>query len=145
MADAFGALAVLQLSMQADALFFCQIFFFHFQLSRQVEKSHLLFLFGDHLIEKREMVLLDMAGQLKVKQEDFAKKQGIRLHGELKDRKGSEGICHSVIAETYALPGQLNVGSDSHTPHVGAVGCVAFGIGTTDVFNSWITKDVRVK
>jgi 3-isopropylmalate/(R)-2-methylmalate dehydratase large subunit len=50
-----------------------------------------------------------------------------------------------VIAETYALPGQLNVGSDSHTPHVGAVGCVAFGIGTTDVFNSWITKDVRVK
>jgi 3-isopropylmalate/(R)-2-methylmalate dehydratase large subunit len=28
---------------------------------------------------------------------------------------------------------------------VGAIGCVAFGIGTTDVFNSWITKDVRVK
>ena len=71
--------------------------------------------------------------------------QGIKLHGELKDRKGSEGICHSVMLETYALPGQLNVGSDSHTPHVGAIGCVAFGIGTTDVFNSWITKDVRVK
>src|SRR5205807_1497411 len=78
-------------------------------------------------------------------QETFGKAQGIRLHGELKDRKGSEGICHSVIAESYALPGQLNVGSDSHTPHVGAVGCIAFGIGTTDVFNSWITKDVRVK
>ena len=28
---------------------------------------------------------------------------------------------------------------------MGAIGCVAFGIGTTDVFNSWITKDVRVK
>jgi len=28
---------------------------------------------------------------------------------------------------------------------VGAIGCVAFGIGTTDVFNGWITKDVRVK
>jgi 3-isopropylmalate/(R)-2-methylmalate dehydratase large subunit len=25
------------------------------------------------------------------------------------------------------------------------VGCIAFGIGTTDVFNSWFTKDVRVK
>jgi 3-isopropylmalate/(R)-2-methylmalate dehydratase large subunit len=49
------------------------------------------------------------------------------------------------MLETYALPGQVNVGSDSHTPHVGAIGCVAFGIGTTDVFNSWITKDVRVK
>jgi 3-isopropylmalate/(R)-2-methylmalate dehydratase large subunit len=91
------------------------------------------------------MGLLDLASQLKLKQEAFAKSQGIKLHGELKDRKGSEGICHSIIAESYALPGQLNVGSDSHTPHVGAVGCVAFGIGTTDVFNSWITKDVRVK
>src|SRR5205807_8941540 len=59
--------------------------------------------------------------------------------------KGAEGICHSLMTETYALPGQLNVGSDSHTPHLGAVGCMAFGIGTTDVFNSWITKDVRVK
>src|SRR5204862_6335725 len=45
----------------------------------------------------------------------------------------------------YALPGQLVVGSDSHTPHSGAIGCIAFGIGTTDVFNSWITKDVRVR
>jgi 3-isopropylmalate/(R)-2-methylmalate dehydratase large subunit len=25
------------------------------------------------------------------------------------------------------------------------VGCLAFGIGTTDVFNSWFTRDVRVK
>ena len=50
-----------------------------------------------------------------------------------------------MVLETYALPGQLNVGSDSHTPHVGAMGCVAFGIGTTDVFNSWITRDVRVQ
>ncbi len=49
------------------------------------------------------------------------------------------------MLESYALPGQLVVGSDSHTPHSGAIGCVAFGIGTTDVFNSWITKDVRVR
>ena len=108
-------------------------------------RDHLTFL--DEVIseEKKKMGLLDLATQLKLKQEDFAKAQGIKLHGELKDRKGSEGICHSVMLETYALPGQVNVGSDSHTPHVGAMGCVAFGIGTTDVFNSWITKDVRVK
>jgi len=130
------------------------IFFEHFVgKDAKVNDPNSVIFFRDHLTfldevlseEKRKMGLLDLAGQLKLKQEDFAKKQGIRLHGELKDRKGSEGICHSVIAESYALPGQLNVGSDSHTPHVGAVGCVAFGIGTTDVFNSWITKDVRVK
>ena len=108
-------------------------------------RDHLTFL--DEVIseEKKKMGLLDLATQLKLKQEDFAMQQGIKLHGELADRKGSEGICHSVMLETYALPGQVNVGSDSHTPHVGAIGCIAFGIGTTDVFNSWITKDVRVK
>jgi 3-isopropylmalate/(R)-2-methylmalate dehydratase large subunit len=129
------------------------IFYEHF-VGKDVpvtDKASILF-FRDHLTflddvmseEKRKMGLLDLATQLKLKQQDFATKQGIRLHGELKDRKGSEGICHSVITETYALPGQLNIGSDSHTPHVGAIGCVAFGIGTTDVFNAWFTKDVRV-
>ena len=116
------------------------------------DASSILF-FRDHLTfldevlseEKRKMGLLDLATQLKLKQQDFAKSRGIRLHGELSDRKGSEGICHSIITETYALPGQLNVGSDSHTPHVGAMGCLAFGIGTTDVFNSWFTRDVRVR
>ena len=108
-------------------------------------RDHLTFL--DEVIseEKKKLGLLDLATQLKIKQQDFAAKQGIKLHGELSDRKGSEGICHSIVLESYSLPGQLNIGSDSHTPHVGAIGCVAFGIGTTDVFNSWITKDVRVK
>ncbi len=108
-------------------------------------RDHLTFLDEVLSEEKRKMGLLDLATQLKLKQQDFAKSRGIRLHGELTDRKGSEGICHSIITETYALPGQMVVGSDSHTPHAGAVGCVAFGIGTTDVFNSWFTKDVRVK
>ncbi|HET9840203.1 MAG TPA: aconitase family protein [Candidatus Angelobacter sp.] len=130
------------------------IFFEHFVgKDAKVNDPATILFFRDHLTfldeviseEKKKMGLLDLAGQLKYKQEDFAAKQGIKLHGELKDRKGSEGICHSIVAESYALPGQLNVGSDSHTPHVGAVGCIAFGIGTTDVFNSWITRDVRVK
>src|SRR5438067_6849694 len=108
-------------------------------------RDHLTFL--DEVIseEKRKMGLLDLATQLKLKQGDFARSRGIKLHGELTDRKGSEGIYHSIMLESYALPGQVVVGSDSHTPHSGAIGCIAFGIGTTDVFNSWITKDVRVK
>jgi 3-isopropylmalate/(R)-2-methylmalate dehydratase large subunit len=130
------------------------IFFEHYvgKDAKVNDPSSILF-FRDHLTfldeviseEKKKLGLLDLATQLKLKQQDFATKQGIRLHGELGDRKGSEGICHSIVLESYALPGQLNIGSDSHTPHVGAIGCVAFGIGTTDVFNSWITKDVRVR
>ncbi len=108
-------------------------------------RDHLTFLDEVLSEQKRKMGLLDLATQLKLKQGEFAQRKGIRLHGELADRKGAEGICHSVVLESYALPGQLIVGSDSHTPHSGAIGCVAFGIGTTDVFNSWITKDVRVR
>ena len=113
-----------------------------------------IYFFRDHLTfldqvmppERVKMGLLDLAHQLEAKQRSFAEKQGIRLHGEIDGPvKGSEGICHSIVYQDYALPGQVVVGSDSHTPHSGALGCIAFGIGTTDVFNSWITKDVRVK
>jgi 3-isopropylmalate/(R)-2-methylmalate dehydratase large subunit len=116
-----------------------------------------IYFFRDHLTflgevmpkAQRERGLLEVAEELARKQAAFAKKQGIRLHGELAPgvgvSKGSEAICHSKIYQDYALPGQIVVGSDSHTPHSGALGCVAFGIGTTDVFNSWLTKDVRVK
>jgi 3-isopropylmalate/(R)-2-methylmalate dehydratase large subunit len=130
------------------------IFFEHYVgKEAKVNDASSIIFFRDHLTfldeviseEKKKLGLLDLATQLKLKQQDFAAKQGIKLHGELKDRKGSEGICHSIVLESYALPGQLNIGSDSHTPHVGAIGCVAFGIGTTDVFNGWITRDVRVK
>jgi 3-isopropylmalate/(R)-2-methylmalate dehydratase large subunit len=48
------------------------------------------------------------------------------------------------MAESYALPGQVVVGTDSHTPHSGAVGCVAFGVGTTDMANSMVTGAVRL-
>ncbi len=109
-------------------------------------RDHLTFLDDVMPPERVKMGLLDLAHALEGKQKAFAARQGIRLHGEIAGPvKGSEGICHSVVYRDYALPGQVVVGSDSHTPHSGALGCIAFGIGTTDVFNSWITKDVRVK
>jgi len=107
-------------------------------------QDHLTFLDDVMSEEKKKMGLLDLAHGLGTRQELFAQKQGIRLHGLVKGQ-GSEAICHSKVCESYALPGQVIVGSDSHTPHSGAMGCIAFGIGTTDVFNSWITKDVRVR
>jgi 3-isopropylmalate/(R)-2-methylmalate dehydratase large subunit len=109
-------------------------------------RDHLTFLKDAITPERVQLGLLDVANQLEVKQRLFAEKQGIKLYGELGlGRHGSEAICHSKILETYALPGQVIIGSDSHTPHAGAVGCVAFGVGTTAIFNSWITKDVRVE
>jgi 3-isopropylmalate/(R)-2-methylmalate dehydratase large subunit len=108
-------------------------------------RDHLTFLAEAMTPERVKEGLLDVALQLEQKQRAFAEKQGIKLYGELRlGRHGSEAICHSKILEAHAEPGQVIIGSDSHTPHAGAVGCVAFGVGTTAIFNSWITKDVRV-
>ena len=108
-------------------------------------RDHLTFLPEAMTPERVKEGLLDVAMQLERKQREFAERQGIKLYGELRlGRHGAEAICHSKILEAHALPGQVIVGSDSHTPHAGAVGCVAFGVGTTAIFNSWITRDVRV-
>jgi 3-isopropylmalate/(R)-2-methylmalate dehydratase large subunit len=48
------------------------------------------------------------------------------------------------MVEHYALPGQLVAGTDSHTPHSGALGCVAFGVGTTDMANALVSGAVRM-
>lgn len=74
----------------------------------------------------------------------FVSEHGLRHHGYLSDGPGSEGISHSLMAELYASPGQLIVGTDSHTPHSGALGCVAFGVGTTDIANAFMTGAVRM-
>lgn len=107
-------------------------------------RDHLTFLHHSMKAEHRAMGLLEVANRLKGFQETFCEEQGIRLHGELPDGSGSEGICHSIMAERYALPGQVVIGTDSHTPHAGALGCLAFGVGTTDIANAWVTGDARV-
>ncbi len=119
----------------------------------KVVEPESIFFFRDHLTfldqamteERKKMGLLEVAKQLEVKQRKFAKAQGVRLHGEIEgDTLGSEAICHSKVTQDYAEPGMIIIGSDSHTPHSGAMGCLAFGVGTTAVFNSWVTQDARL-
>jgi 3-isopropylmalate/(R)-2-methylmalate dehydratase large subunit len=111
--------------------------------------------FEDHLsYSNRSPVHLKsglMAGvyNLSKAHREFVQEYAIRNHGYLNDAdvengEGSEGISHALMAESYALPGQVVVGTDSHTPHSGAVGCIAFGVGTTDMANSMVTGAVRL-
>ncbi|MBO9649370.1 MAG: 3-isopropylmalate dehydratase [Variovorax sp.] len=84
-------------------------------------------------------------------QRDFAREYHLRMHQTLTEVEAAQddgtnvaGISHAMMAERYALPGQLVVGTDSHTPHCGALGCVAFGVGTTDMANAFVTGAVRM-
>ncbi len=56
-----------------------------------------------------------------------AKKIGVRY-----SRPGN-GICHQVHLERFARPGKTLIGSDSHTPTAGGIGCLAIGAGGLDV------------
>ncbi len=58
----------------------------------------------------------------------FAKEQGIINYDVY------EGVCHQVMPEKgHVRPGDLVVGSDSHTCAYGALGAFSTGIGSTDM------------
>lgn len=114
-----------------------------------------VYAFRDHLTlleqvmpdEHRCMGLDVEAARLVEIQDGFVRRHRLRLYGEAtRDGApaGSVGICHNKVVEEIALPGSLVVGTDSHTCTAGAVGCVAFGVGSTDMANAWFTKDVRL-
>jgi 3-isopropylmalate/(R)-2-methylmalate dehydratase large subunit len=115
--------------------------------SARVAHPESVLLFRDHLAllggvmpeERRRRGLLALADGLAERQEAFARAQGIRLHG------AGDGICHALMLERYARPGQVVAGSDSHTTHAGALGALAFGIGTTEVACAWLSRDVKVQ
>ena len=73
-------------------------------------------------------------------QERIAKELGIQFHQTASG--GSTGICHTVVREEIALPGQVILGTDSHTCSAGALNCLAYGIGNTELACVWEHNEV---
>lgn len=55
------------------------------------------------------------------------------------------GICHQVFLERFACPGKTLIGSDSHTPTAGGIGCFAMGAGGLDVAVAMAGSPFRIK
>ncbi len=67
---------------------------------------------------------------------EFVAQQGINKFHDIRGDEG--GICHQILPENgYVLPGQVVVGTDSHTTSHGALGAFSFGIGATEMASVW--------
>ena len=73
-------------------------------------------------------------------QKRLARETGIHFHATASG--GSTGICHTVIREQIAMPGQVILGTDSHTCSAGALNCLAYGIGNTEIACIWEHNEV---
>ena len=121
----------------------------------KVSEPETVFAFRDHLTfldrvmpeAHIKMGLREQAASLKTVQESFTTRQHIKLYGEVERNGktvGSEAICHNKVIEELAMPGQVVAGTDSHTCMAGVLGCFAFGVGSTDMANAWLTRDIRL-
>lgn len=67
---------------------------------------------------------------------EFVAQQRIEKFHDIRGDQG--GICHQILPENgYVRPGDVVVGSDSHTTTHGALGAFAFGIGATELASVW--------
>jgi aconitate hydratase len=86
----------------------------------------------DHLIQARVGGAADLRAAVEENEEVFqflrsaAAKYGIGFW------EPGAGIIHQVVLENYAFPGELIVGTDSHTPNAGGLGACAVGVGGAD-------------
>jgi 3-isopropylmalate/(R)-2-methylmalate dehydratase large subunit len=150
--DALFAVADVRFSHEYVTPMAASLFTQGLGVDAKVTEPQSVFAFRDHLTflgkvmspKHREMGLLEKAEGLATTQESFTDRQGIKLYGE-NPEGGSEAICHNAVVEDLALPGQIVIGTDSHTCMAGVLGCFAFGVGSTDMANAWFTKDIRIR
>ena len=107
--------------------------------------------FRDHLAFREHLQardqgqpgLLATLERMNRQQAEYCLARGIQLLGET-PAGTTEGISHILMTDRYALPGQVIVGTDSHTCHSGALGALALGVGVAELANAWVTGDLQL-
>src|SRR3990172_590977 len=86
----------------------------------------------DHLIQARAEGEQDLRESLAENQEvyDFLRSAAAKYGAGF--WSPGAGIIHQVVLEQYAFPGELIIGTDSHTPNAGGLGACSVGVGGAD-------------
>lgn len=76
---------------------------------------------------------------------EFAREQGVKYFYDV-GTPDYKGVCHIGLAEGgHNRPGEVLLGTDSHTVTAGAFGCFAIGIGITDAAYALGTGEIPLK
>ncbi len=86
----------------------------------------------DHLISARDGGSDDLERALGAHAEVYGFLKAASARYGLEFWRPGAGIIHQVVLESYACPGGLMVGTDSHTPNAGGLGMCAIGVGGAD-------------
>jgi aconitate hydratase len=86
----------------------------------------------DHLVQARTGGATDLRAAVEANKEVFDFLRSAAAKYGCGFWEPGAGIIHQVVLENYAFPGQLIVGTDSHTPNAGGLGACAVGVGGAD-------------
>jgi 3-isopropylmalate/(R)-2-methylmalate dehydratase large subunit len=92
-------------------------------------EDHFVLISHDTVPDFAKKARLAPAMQLTAEMVQACEKNGIRLHGP--GRPFPPGVCHRIVVEDYALPGDVVILTDSHSPTAGVLNTFAFGVGST--------------
>ena len=86
----------------------------------------------DHLIQAREEGVQDLRESLAENGEVYGFLRSAAMRYGVGFWEPGAGIIHQVNLENYAFPGQVIIGTDSHTPNAGGLGACSVGVGGAD-------------
>ena len=99
---------------------------FHEIGAKKVWDSNKVVIILDHLVPASSVISAELHKTVR----NFAEEQHIQNFYDV----GRGGVCHQVMPEKgHVRPGEVIVGSDSHTCTYGAFGAFATGIGSTEM------------
>ncbi len=105
---------------------------------KKITRPDSIYLFEDHFLLSHNPTVKSLLRAQRL----FAKKAHVRL---ISFGSKESGICHAVLRENFILPGQIVIGTDSHTSSGGALNALCFGVGATTMAQAIINNQLVFK